>query len=137
MVGIVVISHGPFAHAIVESAKFFLGEIKQIRSVELKMEDDPSCFKKKIKEACQSVDFGDGAVILADLFGGTPCNQAALLMNEKIHVLSGCNLSMLLEICTMRLNKELDLDALVHIVKDGICHINRYYEEEVMDDDEA
>lgn len=128
MIGIVVISHGSLAHAMIESAKFFLDEIDQILSVELRLDDEPYEFGKKILNSCYKVDTGDGVVILADLFGGTPCNQSCLFMTENIHVLSGCNLAMLLELCTMRFQSDINLDTLVDTVKEGICHMNSYSE---------
>lgn len=127
MVGILTIAHGPIAYSIIASAKLFLKDIEQINYVELTMEENPLDFNEKIKVACQSVDTGEGVIILADLLGGTPCNQASLLMNDNLHIISGLNLPMLLEVCTMRLNSEVHLDKLVSTVKDGICHINNFY----------
>ena len=126
MIGIIVISHGPMAHAIVESAEFFLGKIDRIVSLELAADDDPDDFGKKIQESCQQLNCKDGVVILADLFGGTPCNQACLMMKEDLHVISGMNLSMLLEICMMREQSKIDFDTLVATAKEGICYMNHY-----------
>lgn len=126
MIEIIVISHGPMAHAIIESAEFFLGKINHITWLELAANDNPEDFGVKIQERCQQLNCKDGVIILADLFGGTPCNQACLMMKENLHVISGLNLSMLLEICMIREQSELNLDALVATVREGICYMNHY-----------
>ena len=56
------------------------------------------------------VDEGEGVLILADLFGGTPANSAAYFINQdiKTEVITGINLSLLLEILTLRMNNNFD-----------------------------
>lgn len=135
MIGVVVISHGPMAHATVESAKFFMGEIEQITSLELKMEDNPEDFGASIKEACSSVDTGDGVIIVADLFGGTPCNQTTYLLSENTHVVAGLSLAMLLELLSSRLCGNVNIEQIVETAKTGIVYINKFYQETQGDDD--
>lgn len=135
MIGVVVISHGPMAHATVESAKFFMGEIEQITSLELKMEDNPEDFGESIKEACTSVDTGEGVIIVADLFGGTPCNQATYLLSEKTHVVAGLSLAMLLELLSARLCGNVNIERIVETAKTGIVYVNKFYQEAQCDDD--
>ena len=45
----------------------------------------------------------DGAIIMTDLFGGTPSNMAMSFLKEgRIEVLTGVNLPMLIEFCSKR-----------------------------------
>ncbi|MEG1180789.1 MAG: hypothetical protein RSD39_02015, partial [Oscillospiraceae bacterium] len=44
----------------------------------------------------------DGVFILADLLGGTPSNRAAYLLNDKVRMLSGLSLVMLLTLLSLR-----------------------------------
>ncbi|MBS1240522.1 MAG: sugar transporter subunit, partial [Proteobacteria bacterium] len=49
------------------------------------------------------VDSGQGAVILTDLFGGTPSNLAISLMKEgTVEVIAGINLPMLIRLAGAR-----------------------------------
>lgn len=65
-----------------------------------------------MKRAIEKVDIGEGAVILTDLFGGTPCNQAARLLDDRIDLISGMNFPVLLELLTARMAGEIDVAAL-------------------------
>lgn len=128
MVGIVIVSHGPFASSLVETVNFFITDIQQIASVELSIEEDPTKFKVKVKEACAKVDSGEGVVILADLFGGTPSNQASMLINDSTHLISGMNLPMLLDLCIGRMESDPNIDTLIDNSREGIQYMNRYIE---------
>ena len=55
------------------------------------------------------VDTGDGAIILTDLFGGTPSNLAISLMKKgRIEVIAGINLPMLIRLAKARGCMELE-----------------------------
>ena len=57
----------------------------------------------EISEAIAKVDSGDGAVVLTDLFGGTPSNLAISLMKAgQIEVIAGINLPMLIRLAKAR-----------------------------------
>ncbi len=72
----------------------------------------------------QTVDTGDGVVILTDMFGGTPSNLAISVMNGgKTEVVAGINLPMLIKLASVR--GECDLDRAVIQAQDaGRKYIN-------------
>ena len=76
-----------------------------------------------MKRAIEKVDTGEGAVILADLFGGTPCNQAARLLDDRTDLISGMNFPVLLELLTARMAGEIDVAALVESARSGISDV--------------
>ena len=56
-----------------------------------------------IADAIKAVDDGQGAIILTDLFGGTPSNLAiSLLDTGHIEVIAGINLPMLIRLAGAR-----------------------------------
>ena len=59
------------------------------------------------------VDSGDGVLIFADMLGGTPCNQALTLVNEKVHLIVGMNLPMILELLGMRETQPAEVSAII------------------------
>src|SRR5690348_15926103 len=62
-------------------------------------DDDMEGRGKDIAKAIGQVDDGGGVIILTDLFGGTPSNLAISLMkSEKIEVIAGVNLPMLIRL---------------------------------------
>ena len=49
------------------------------------------------------MDTGDGVLVLADLFGGSPCQQSVALCQQKnLEVITGFNLPMLIKAGTLR-----------------------------------
>jgi PTS system mannose-specific IIA component len=70
------------------------------------------------------VDVGDGAVILTDMFGGTPSNLAISIMDKtNIEVIAGVNLPMLVKLATVRTTEPL-MDAVVNAQEAGRKYIN-------------
>ena len=130
MIGIVLISHGKMADGMLDSCKLFFGEeIPQILSVCLLPENSPEDFDKKIELAISKVDSGDGVLILCDLLGGTPCNRCAYILNDRIQVIAGVNLSILLEFLATRDSlediSELDIETLIFAGANGVVSLNK------------
>ena len=56
----------------------------------------------RVVSAVEAVS-ADGAIIMTDLFGGTPSNMAMSFLKEgRIEVLTGVNLPMLIDFCSKR-----------------------------------
>lgn len=125
MIGIILVSHGKMAEGIINSAALFFGDkIEQMAAVSLQLEDTPDDFLERLKAQIVQNDTGEGVLILADLLGGTPCNLAATLMNEHIHIISGMNLGLILEVLGLRESGNLDWNELAETAKNGIMHLN-------------
>ncbi|MCH1942344.1 PTS sugar transporter subunit IIA [Holdemania massiliensis] len=125
MIGIILVSHGKMAEGIINSATLFFGDkIEQMAAVSLQLEDTPDDFLERLKAQIVQNDTGEGVLILADLLGGTPCNLAATLMNEHIHIISGMNLGLILEVLGLRESGNLDWNELAETAKNGIMHLN-------------
>lgn len=118
MVGIIVVSHGNMAAGMLEAARMIVGEMEGTVAVSLGEADAVENLMDRISDAINSVDTGDGVLILVDVFGASPFNASARLamVRDKIEVISGMNLPMLLEIAIQQ--SEGDLDALVHTALD-------------------
>lgn len=110
MVGIVLASHGPLSQSIIQSAELICGKnIPQITALLLTGEMSVEDFRNELILAINKVDSGDGVLILVDIPGGTPSNISLqqTMKNKNLEVVSGFNLSMLLEIIMNRENKNL------------------------------
>jgi len=100
VVSIILISHGNLAEELLNTSKLIMGEQKNVVALGLEPDESRECLEKRIKSACEELYQQDGILILADLFGGTPTNAAILGVlgcYEKIELLSGANLPMLLD----------------------------------------
>lgn len=110
MVGIIVISHGRLAEGFKDAIEMIMGPQTQFKTLGLFPEDNPDDFRDAIKTSIQEIDDGKGVLIFADLFGGSPANAAAYLVNlrpQGIEVVTGINLPMLLEIINSRQGSDL------------------------------
>ena len=96
MVGILLMSHGRMAEGMLDSSKLFFGDdIPQIKALCLMASDNPEEFDEKIRAAVEEIDDGQGVIAMCDLLGGTPCNRSALVLNDRLQVITGMNFSIL------------------------------------------
>lgn len=102
MVGIVITSHGILAEGLRAAAQMILGHQEAVQTVGLGAAENLDNFLIKLRQAAAQVDRGVGVLVLADLFGGSPCNTAAHLVQDGIEVVTGANLPMLLEALSQR-----------------------------------
>lgn len=109
MIGVLLISHGSFAAGLLDAAEMILGKQEQIAAVGLLPQESPEEFQDKIRALVQKLDSGEGVLIFADLFGGSPANSAAYLVSDKLNVdvVTGVSLPMLLETLAARTGLEL------------------------------
>ena len=110
MIGIVVVTHGQLARELVSSAEMIVGEIPNVTAVSIGWHDSPDDAQKEIREAIARVEKGGGTVLLTDMFGGTPTNLSLpFLEKDKVEVVTGVNLPMLIKLVNLREQGSSDL----------------------------
>lgn len=98
MIGIVIATHGSLSKGLLESAELLVGSQTNVKTCGLFHGDDIMGFTETIKEQIKAVDEGDGVLVFADVFGGSPCNSTMMQLKEMdFYCLTGVNLPMLLE----------------------------------------
>jgi PTS system mannose-specific IIA component len=103
MIGIVLVTHGRLASEFVAALEHVVGPQTQIAAVCIGPDDDMEQRRREIITAISDVDTGEGAVLLTDMFGGTPSNLAISVMDRaKIEVIAGINLPMLIKLASLR-----------------------------------
>ncbi len=102
MVGLVVATHGQLAEELVRTAALIVGPMERCEGVSITAGSSMEEARRSLGEAIQRVDAGQGVLILTDMFGGTPANLALTFLDEKIEVVTGVNLPMLLKLATGR-----------------------------------
>lgn len=120
MVGIILASHGELANGILQSATMIFGEQKNVTPVTLEPHEGPDDINLKMKEAISHFDSQDEVLILVDLWGGTPFNQANALIKgheDKWAILTGVNLPMLIETYALRLSDKSAHDIAKHVLE--------------------
>ena len=102
MIGIVIVSHSNIAKEFIEVIEHIVGKQEKVYAV--------SIFPRmiwNIKETkfwiVLNAQSGKGVIVLTDMFGGTPSNLALSVMeDEKIEVVAGVNLPMLIKMMSLR-----------------------------------
>ena len=108
MIGIVVVTHGRLAEEFVAAAEHVVGAQTHMEAVSIGADDDMEKRRVDILDAAQSVDDGDGVIILTDMFGGTPSNLAISVMEKaNAEVIAGINLPMLIKLASIRPDEDL------------------------------
>jgi PTS system mannose-specific IIA component len=109
MVGILIVSHGRFAEAMISSVQGLIGSLKKVRGVSIWPKENPKEVQKRIQKEVDTVDDGDGVLILTDILGGTPTNLTLpLLERDQVEVVTGVNIPMLLTVSSYRKGKPLE-----------------------------
>ena len=100
MIGIVVITHGGVAEELVNAARNIVGEIPAIAAVSIGWSDDPAAANAAIERGLAAV--GGAALVLTDMFGGTPTNLSLPFLSEKVEIVTGVNLPMVIKASALR-----------------------------------
>jgi len=125
MVGVVVVTHCHLAEELVAAAKLVVGEdLKKFQSVSIDPKEGSDEIREKIIAAIRKADEGQGVLILTDMYGGTPSNiSLSFLERNRVEVITGVNLPMLLKLATYQ--DDLDLESLAVFITDyGQRNIN-------------
>jgi PTS system mannose-specific IIA component len=101
MIGVVVATHGKLAEEMIRTAEAVVGKMEMVVPVSV-VATAPDV-RADLKGAIQSVDGGEGVLLLTDLLGGSPTNLCLSFLTErKVEVVTGVNLPMLLKLGVLR-----------------------------------
>ena len=104
MIGVLVVTHGSIGEELLTSAAQILGNPPaQVATLSVWRQDDPDDLVLRARELLDSLDAGDGVLVLTDIFGATPGNVVSRLLEDgRIEGVSGASLPMLLRVLTGR-----------------------------------
>jgi PTS system mannose-specific IIA component len=108
--GVVIVTHADYGRELLEAAFVILGPQDGCATVGVDSGTEVQQMVEAIRAAVDDTDAGAGAIILTDMFGGTPTNLSLSLLSEQnIEVVTGVNLPMLLRVLTSRAMTPIDL----------------------------
>ncbi len=120
MIGIFLVTHGTLGESLIQCACHVLNKRPpQIAQLGLSAQDDPLDILPQARQMLDWADSGFGVLVMTDIFGATPGNVAAKLVDPgRVEAVAGVNLPMLLRVLTYR---ERDMDTLLKRALSGGC----------------
>lgn len=103
MIGIVIVAHGGLAREYLAAMEHVVGRQAAVHAISIGPEDDRDAKQAEICAAADSVDLGDGVVIVTDMFGGSPSNLSLRACSpiDRL-IVYGANLPMLIKLAKSR-----------------------------------
>jgi len=118
MVGMIVVTHGNIGVELVKAVKHILPESTSFRAVAVTANEAPQIICHNIRKALDELPCTHGALLLTDLFGGTPCNAClTFIKKDEVEVIAGVNLPMLVKLAYLQQDKK-NLSELIHFVQE-------------------
>src|SRR6202166_926848 len=103
MIGILLVTHGRLAEELRAAALTIAPGLERIVAVALEWSETGEDAREKIRRGLDQADEGDGAVILTDMFGGTPTNLTlSFLKKDRVEIVTGVNLPMVLKCASLQ-----------------------------------
>ena len=102
MMKILLLSHGNFAKECYLTCQMIMGSIESVSYITFSYGQDLELYQCQIEEQLAS---NDQTLILCNLFGGSPFMIASKLLakpdiSERVELVTGLNMAMLLEVCS-------------------------------------
>lgn len=142
MNGIIVCGHGMYATGITSALELIMGKQEYLEVVDFKKGETNTELQKNIKKAIDKYNQAENVLVMCDLLSGSPFNNAIVeaMNDERIHVVYGTNLGMLMELVLKRnMGSSIEelLDTVVKTGKEQVgLFITPHFENETDDFDE-
>ena len=103
MIGIVIVAHGGLAREYLLAVEHVVGPQMGMRAIAIEDDHDRHGKQAEICTAADSVDTGNGVVVVTDMFGGSPSNLSLLACcGPDRRIIYGANLPMLIKLAKSR-----------------------------------
>lgn len=124
---ILVLTHGDFGASLLKSAQMIIGELNDVSAIALLPEDSGDTFFEKVSNEISGIS--KDIVCLVDLFGGSPCNTALRLsQNRTIEIVCGINLPMFIELYNqLTISDSFNSEGLITVAKDNIFDVGKKF----------
>ena len=118
MIGLMIITHETLGESYTKLARHFFGQMPaHLAVVGVNPDEDADAAAARAEAAAERLAFADGILLLADVFGATPCNIGRRLLSlHRMVMLTGLNAPMMVK-AVQEAEKADDLLALAESVR--------------------
>ena len=103
MIGIVIVAHGGLAREYLSAVEHVVGKQQGMVAIAIEEDHDRARKQDEIRAAADSVDQGQGVLVVTDMFGGSPSNLSLpACAGRNRRILYGANLPMLIKLAKSR-----------------------------------
>jgi len=107
--GVVIVTHYRLGEEFLQALRLIVPDAPPFEAVSIDPKQSVDEMRESISSALKRVEGDEGALILTDMFGGTPSNMGlAFLAEHRVEVVTGLNLPMLIKLATMTERKPLE-----------------------------
>ena len=109
----VVVTHGQLAAELLNAAEMIVGDLPHFTAVSIGWHDDVDLARQEIGQAIARVrekvrpGGPSGVLVLTDMFGGAGEPRVTFLETDKVEVITGLNLAMLMKLARPLKNTDL------------------------------
>jgi PTS system mannose-specific IIA component len=123
-IGVVIVTHYRLGEEFLQALRLIVPEAPEFHSVAIEPSQSVEEMRSNIASALEAADRGEGVLVLTDMFGGTPSNISLSFLDEqRVEVVTGLNLPMLIKLATFAEEKSLE-DLATFIKKYGQRNIS-------------
>lgn len=102
MINTLVVTLGNMGETLLKACATIIGDTRGVSTFCVDWDADMDQMHAKLTEKIQSLDSGDGVLLLTDIYGGTSNNLSlACAQGERVEVVTGVNLPMLVKAMTL------------------------------------
>ncbi len=108
-VGVVIVTHYRLGEEFLQALRLIVPDGPRFYAVSIDPKQSVEEMRTAIQQALGDADQGEGVLVLTDMFGGTPSNiSLSFLEEQRVEVVTGLNLPMLIKLATPIEQKPLD-----------------------------
>lgn len=107
--GVVIVTHYRLGEEFLQALRLIVPDAPPFEAVSIDPKQSVDEMRESIAAALRRVEGAEGALILTDMFGGTPSNMGLSFLEEhRVEVVTGLNLPMLIKLATMTEQRPLE-----------------------------
>ncbi|MDR3644081.1 MAG: PTS sugar transporter subunit IIA [Clostridia bacterium] len=132
MVEIILVTHGDYGKAMLQSAEMIIGTQEHATTLGLYSSESPDKLRVDLEEKIAEKKKTADVLVLTDLFFGSPFNVSASLMgSQTFHHITGISLPILIEALSAQESESVEgiCAMLVEKGKSAVVDVNKYFEE--------